>query len=92
MREIVISRIEELVGMEHPYEVDEHKRQRLNPLKDWLLEEIMHLEYKRSKVQTQRRATINLDNIRLILFTANLSDEKVFELYELTAKRCLKAY
>lgn len=92
MREIVISRIEELIGMEHPYESDEHRRQRLNPIKDWLLEEIMHLEYKRSKEQTRRRAGINLDNIRLILFTANISDEKLFALYELTAKRCMKTY
>lgn len=88
MREIVISKIVELVKKVDSYEHEDHRRQRMNPIKDWLIEEIMHLEYKRSKVQTARRNTINLDNIGLILFTANLSDEKVFALYEVAHRQC----
>jgi hypothetical protein len=90
MREIVISKIVGLIKKVEPYEHEEHRRQRMNPIKDWLIEEIMHLEYKRSKVQTARRNNINLDNIELILFTANLSDEKVFELYEVVNRRCAR--
>lgn len=90
MRELLIARMKELLTRDGNPDAN---RQRWMPVKDWILKTIMQVEPAgRGKTHTKQLEQVNLSNLALILFTANVTNEQVIELYELIYRRRFAQY